>query len=148
LAEERNYFRRSAGHVKIRVAGGLAAIPAEAREAGERMRPMAAGVRGQPAAAASSAFRRQEIALRYRESPLRAWVFRPGWPGLAERSEPISDPRVTPPHRTRDHAAVSSPSLASFTGCILKPPGSNEVSPRPVRGRLVLCWSARALGGR
>jgi hypothetical protein len=67
LAEERNYFRRSAGHLKIRVAGGLAASPAEAREAGERMGPMAAGVRGQPGAAASSAFRRQEIALCNRE---------------------------------------------------------------------------------
>jgi len=87
---------------------------------------MAAGVRGQPGAAASSASRCQEIALRYRESPLRAWVFRPGWPRLAVRSEPISGPRVTPPHRTRDHAAVSSPSLVGLTGCILKLPGSKE----------------------
>ena len=55
---------------------------------------MAAGVRGQSGAAASSASRCQEIALRYRESPLRAWVFRPGWPWLAERSEPI--PRLAP----------------------------------------------------
>jgi len=55
---------------------------------------MAAGVRGQSGAAASSASRCQEIALCNRESPLRAWVFRPGWPGLAERSEPI--PRLAP----------------------------------------------------
>jgi len=66
----------------------------EARQAGERMRPMAAGVRGQPGAAASSAFRRQKIAWCNREWPLRAWDFRPGWPGLAERLEPI--PRLAP----------------------------------------------------
>jgi hypothetical protein len=131
LAKERNYFRRTAGHVKIRVAGGLAATPAEAREAGERMGPVAAGVRVQSGAASSSASRCQEIALRNRERPLRACVFRPGWPGLAERSEPISGPRVTPLRRTRDHAPVSSPSLASFTHYILKPAGLNEVSPRP-----------------
>ena len=100
---------RPAGPLPVAPLASRRPAPAEARQTGERMRPVAAGVRGQSGAASSSASRCQEIALRNRESPLRAWVFRPGWPGLAERSEPISGPRVTPPHPTRAHAPLHPP---------------------------------------